>query len=90
MKPALRMVTKHQSIQLKHTDMDVDIEASLGKGVASIMDTEVIKEVITISIEVAKEDIRTTTEVTMGTMIDLLTWMTEEISYGIIMGNQSI
>ena len=87
MKSALRIVTKHQSIQLKHTGVDMDIEASLDKGVASIMDTEVIKEAITISIEVAKEDIRATTEVTMGTMIDLLTLITEEISYGIIMGN---
>ena len=90
MKPALvRMAIKHQSTKFKHKDMDVDIEANSVKDEASIIDTEVTMETITISIEAAKEDIITTTEATMGNLIDLSTWTPEETSYGILMGNQS-
>ena len=89
MKPALvRMVIKPQSTKFKHKDLD--IEANSAKDEASIMDTEVTREIITISIEADKEDIITTTEATMGNLIDLSTWTPEEILYGILMETQSI
>ena len=69
------MWMRHQSTLHKHMEEVMDTEADT-------MDTEVTKEALTISTEV--EDTKAT-----KTMVNLSTWMTEEISSGTFMETQS-
>ena len=69
------MWIRHQSTLHKHMVEVMDTEADT-------MDTEVAREALTINTEV--EDTKTT-----KTMVNLSTWMTEEISSGTIMETQS-